>query len=500
MQSKSFRPIIYVRGYAMTQSEVEATVDDPFYGFNLGSTHFRVNRDGGASVFAFESPLLRLITDYEYSDAFSGTRQTAAGIENSARTVWIFRYYDDTSRTFDDRAGGRRLTIEEAAGRLYDFIQHVQKETSSERVYLVAHSMGGLVCRCLLEKVLPERKESSSKVIDKFVTFGTPHGGIEFAVGNGALETARDWLGIKDQDNFGRQRMFEFLTPGKGAKKAPEDFDSRTMRSGTFPPDRVLCIVGTNARDYEVAQGLSRWSVGPQSDGLVQIENAWVHGSHRAYVHRSHSGRFGMVNSEEGYQNLRRFLFGDVKAEASLRDFRLPFDLRTYEGRNKAYHFEVEIAIQSLPMLLHQRTLAHFCPVTLNRNNYREVREKGLPLFTNFLLDGRKPGNKETFSIYLAVHEQQYEGGHPDMAGHLEKVPLWSDYLIVEIELQPEEGELAYTARYSWASESRTPNQPLEFKLSEKKDRADGSVLVPPRAFPVLGKTARLYLETYDWE
>jgi hypothetical protein len=125
---------------------------------------------------------------------------------------------------------------------------------------------------------------------------------------------------------------------------------------------------------------------------------------------------------------------------------------------------------------------------------------RGLSLFTNFLLDGRKPGNKEIFSIYLAVHEQQYEGGHPDMAGHLEKVPLWSDYLIVEIELQPEEGEFAYTARYSWASESRTPNQPLEFKLSEKKDRADANVPVPARAFPVLGEKARLYLDTYDWE
>lgn len=35
-------PIIYVRGYPGTQSEVEETVDDPFYGFNKGSTHVRV--------------------------------------------------------------------------------------------------------------------------------------------------------------------------------------------------------------------------------------------------------------------------------------------------------------------------------------------------------------------------------------------------------------------------------------------------------------------------
>ena len=48
----------------------------------------------------------------------------------------------------------------------------------------------------------------------------------------------------------------------------------------------------------------------PMSDGLVQIKNASVAGAPRAFVHRSHSGHYGIVNSEEGYQNLRRFLCG----------------------------------------------------------------------------------------------------------------------------------------------------------------------------------------------
>jgi hypothetical protein len=30
-----FYPIIYVRGYAMTQSEIDATVSTPYMGFNL---------------------------------------------------------------------------------------------------------------------------------------------------------------------------------------------------------------------------------------------------------------------------------------------------------------------------------------------------------------------------------------------------------------------------------------------------------------------------------
>ena len=66
-------------------------------------------------------------------------------------------------------------------------------------------------------------------------------------------------------------------------------------------------------------------SVGDASDGLVRIRNATTRSkntngdgytySPHAFVHRSHSGFFGIVNSEEGYQNLIRFLFGDVRAD-----------------------------------------------------------------------------------------------------------------------------------------------------------------------------------------
>ena len=81
----------------------------------------------------------------------------------------------------------------------------------------------------------------------------------------------------------------------------------------SFPLERVFCLIGTNARDYGGAFGLSAKAVGVKSDGLVQIENALVTGANHAFVHRSHSGRFGIVISEDGYQNLVRFLLADIK-------------------------------------------------------------------------------------------------------------------------------------------------------------------------------------------
>jgi len=60
-----FHPIIYVRGYAMTEREQDETTADPFCGFNLGSTVYRATADKNqpAKKFVFESPVLRLMSD-----------------------------------------------------------------------------------------------------------------------------------------------------------------------------------------------------------------------------------------------------------------------------------------------------------------------------------------------------------------------------------------------------------------------------------------------------
>ena len=47
---KTELPVVYVRGYAGTTSGINRQVDDPFYGFNLGSTHVRVGGAGDPMV------------------------------------------------------------------------------------------------------------------------------------------------------------------------------------------------------------------------------------------------------------------------------------------------------------------------------------------------------------------------------------------------------------------------------------------------------------------
>jgi hypothetical protein len=66
-----YYPIIYVRGYAGTDSEIEDTVSDPYMGFNLGSTRIRTLWTGDTERYYFESPLVRLMKDFKYSDVYS---------------------------------------------------------------------------------------------------------------------------------------------------------------------------------------------------------------------------------------------------------------------------------------------------------------------------------------------------------------------------------------------------------------------------------------------
>jgi hypothetical protein len=121
---------------------------------------------------------------------------------------------------------------------------------------------------------------------------------------------------------------------------------------GKFSPERFFCLVGTNSKDYSVAGGASRWLAGELSDGLVRIANAYVDDAPRAHVFRSHSGYFGIVNSEEGYQNLTRFLFGDIAVEGDLELEALPLppavQKEVDKGKhvNVGYYFEVAVSVR----------------------------------------------------------------------------------------------------------------------------------------------------------
>lgn len=339
MSMAPFFPIIYVRGYAMTPGEIADTVSTPYMGFNLGSTKARQDWQGAVVRHIFESPLIRLMKEYDYRDNYLNGSEIDDRIP--AKSVIVYRYYDPADKDF---GSGHALSILEAARGLKDLILRTRVQVCGDdmalrdefRVYLVAHSMGGLVCRAFLQNDTISTP-ADRQVVAKVFTYATPHNGIEIA-GLNVPSVLRLW----DMDNFNRKKMAGFFGLPASAERV-DDLD------GKFDVQKFFCLIGTNHRDYDVALGLSRRLAGEMSDGLVKIENAAVRGAPRAFVYRSHSGTYGIVNSEEGYQNLVRFLFGDVRIDGTLEVEALPLppSVRKAQTEGKqvrgSYYFEATV-------------------------------------------------------------------------------------------------------------------------------------------------------------
>lgn len=403
-----FYPIIYVRGYAMKQSEIEDTVSTPYMGFNLGSTKIRQEWDGKIKKHIFESPLIRLMKDYGYTDNYlNGTE-----IEDSipAKSIIIHRYYDAASQ---DIGVGDRPSIIDAAEALGKLIEKVRKLVCGDdqqalndfKVNLVAHSMGGLICRCLLQNDNVGTKKVKA-LVDKVFTYGTPHDGIEVAGAN-----VPGFLGIWDMNNFNRKEMSKYLNLKKNSTHV-------NSLNGKFDPSRFFCLVGTNHKDYNAA----KYAVGPMSDGLVKIKNASVQNSPRAYTHHSHSGHFGMVNSEEGYQNLVRFLFGNTLVKGILEPTVLPLPpsvKKAYDEEKDikaSYFFESTVAPRgSFTYNLTERKIDHSSAVfrtfdELLRPENLGLDKPRLPFLFSVFLDTSKitHGRTLVFTIDIVVRTTEY--------------------------------------------------------------------------------------------
>jgi hypothetical protein len=472
MANESAYPIIYVRGFARDTSGIDAVTDDPFYGFNDGATHVRVDGDDNPQFYQFEGPLVRLMEDEDYRVPMHGGQQAylsrSADGTQPRTSVWIYRFYDPAADTFGAPAVPYDLPT--AAGNLLTFIKLVLAKTDftdqgdgslpEKKVWLVAHSMGGLICRSMIQKVCPDSGIAASDIVDKIFTYATPHNGIVF--GALGLNIPVPEIAPFDAKIFNREVMYQYLTPAAELESVPDmpaDWDAREITG--FNPSRVFCLIGTNAADY----GIVSQAVGPKSDGLVQIDNAYVRGANRTFVHRSHSGRYGEVNSEEGYQNLRRFLFGTRKATVRLVDAALPPS--TSPDVLDVWQAEVRVSVRGLPVLLDDQTAAHYCPVELGA--VAGASEPGgapapsddvvtpgsgpagdpgsaPPLTTVFLLDPARASQMQRedlqpgtfsprcrYSLQIKVLHLEEQHGLFLWRDHLETMPEWQDTLVVDV-------------------------------------------------------------------
>ncbi len=227
--------------------------------------------------------------------------------DDPCRTLWVFRYYDLNDRKFE--------TYGKALVRLIDLIRELAEDKTSvkPKVNIIAHSMGGLLVREAVQRTYPNQKRKADEYINKIVTLGTPHQGISFQI-------FKDWIGIPAEDEI------EHFNPD--FQKDPEKEESFVNFHKYFPCDRLLTVVGTNYRSYNVpiSSFANQWfsvpgEYGPnynRSDGLVKQAFAQIPGAPRTFVHKFHSGPDSLMTSREAFEIATRFFFGNTRARLRL--------------------------------------------------------------------------------------------------------------------------------------------------------------------------------------
>jgi len=285
-------PIVLVRGWGGPDIKDEQLLT--YQGFNIGTVYPHKKGEN----YIYEGLILRFIKDRlrPYLDATNVIRYSKGeyvtvdhesplwnDLKGKKNSLWVYRYYD-----FE------RRDLEFYGEELKKVVDHIKSITRAERVNIIAHSFGGLITRWLLQRVYETREKAHSEV-NKVVTLGTPHGGINFA---GWAENLDLGMELK---YFDRDYLDENLG---GSNRHCQDI------SESFDPKAMLCVVGTDWKNYAIK--LSKLMAGKKSDGLVRQANAAVEGAHVAYVHKCHGGNDSLVTSREAYELATRFFFGDM--------------------------------------------------------------------------------------------------------------------------------------------------------------------------------------------
>jgi pimeloyl-ACP methyl ester carboxylesterase len=454
---KGFYPIVYVRGFTPSSGSREEAFYDAYYGYSETSVEKRnAPPPNYAEPIVFEGQLIRLLKEYGYVDAANGGLALALSngggfSQNPTRSLWISRFYDQ-----DVLSGSVRDIVDHARdlkSLICEKIPRDMEEAGADlgvgrkdyKVIIIAHSMGGLVSRCLIQNLLAtESGGEAERWIHRFVTMGTPHGGIELgAVPDFLEDLLAGEANLLNGAIFKEKRMRDYL---KLTPKPGEEPLSLQSLNWKFPEGKCLCIIGSDYNSY----GAVKRVTGNHSDGLVKQDRAYIKGAYWANVHRAHSGRRGIVNSFESYENVRRFLFGDTRVRMWLENVALGIKAPE-EGVTEFFDIEFSLSIRGTGVYLHQRK-QNPC-----ENAFRLERKKfplkDLHIHTGFLDTSLRP-KEDPYSQFLLtfkISQHQVKKGFLFETQFPERT-IYSESMDVRVDLS---GQSKSMVDYRWLSETK---------------------------------------------
>jgi len=312
-------------------------------------------------------------------------------------------------------------------------------------------------------------------------------------------------------NNFNRDRMAQYLNI-KGLYDKTKRVD--WLPESVMPSQKCFCMVGSNRADYDVAAGLSRAFAGHGSDGLVKIDNASVWGVDdkgnfsapcaTAHAFRSHSGYFGIVNSEESFQNLTRFLFGDVRADVwvDIDDVKLPPKLQDKAAAvNALYQFEVLLAAQRERWYLTRRVSEEDSPACRTHKQLVDPAggSRNIYITTAFLVTDEQARAKRpvlAYALTLGIRVPDYEVDNKFwFDGHYEGGYLFRDTLIIELQ-PPQKTEQDWIVKQGWQSKKGGSTTKVNYETMEN-DKIE--IQVPFSSGSAPGISGQLRFQVSAW-
>jgi hypothetical protein len=258
---------------------------------------------------------------------------------------------------------------------------------------------------------------------------------------------------------------------------------------------------------------------GPSGKGGIDVE------SPRAFVHRSHSGHYGIVNSEEGYQNLTRFLFGDIRVDGILDidDITLPPAVQKEYDAGKAvkasYQFEIVVSVRGCQWQMHRRTQRENSAIFRTYDQLfpgkpgekRQPDRSNSPHLFSVFLDPTKGVEKDkrpvgdgvdmrpvSFGFDVRVLVPDYEvDGILFLKRHYEGGFIYRELILIEA-ARDEQAEGGWRIRYAFQKDSPTePNIPAETRPLENEEGLTFNIPIDQPQRP--GLKGRLRIEARTW-
>ncbi len=269
--------------------------------FMLGDAELAGERDGWSAIP--EQPPTRIVLlVHGLDEPGSIWKQLAPALDERGLHVARFEYPNDQAIAASGDAFIAELT------RLHDLgIEHVD---------LVAHSMGGLVCR----DALTREGDAARPAVGRLIMVGTPHLGSAMAPLRGFAEAREQWARWRKADSWDPRPLFD--ATGDGSGQAGEDLRPGSeylaeLNARQLPTDVEITIIagvieGLDEEDLSTIRRLFGRGQAEQlrsainrklaqvGDGVVSRESAMLEGVEDTHVVKAtHRGLLATIRAEQ---------------------------------------------------------------------------------------------------------------------------------------------------------------------------------------------------------